>query len=341
MKVTIIIPVYNVAAYIFRCLESVSHQTFQDLEVLFVDDCGTDDSMQIIKDYLVSHRFPDYKIISHQKNGGLSAARNTGLRYATGNYVYFLDSDDVITTDCIQVLVDALRGGEYDFVQGCNEVVGMDDGKEYESIMLSEEAVIGNSEILHLYAKGLWHMTAWNKLCKKRFLLDNNLFFDEGLLHEDVPWSFRLACKAKSMYIKSKKTYIYYIRPSSIITGMTRKRNVEVYIQVFNVITCFIKKEGRILGKDEYAIVEGRKSTLMLSLLELNEKKLFFKYYPIIHRSRYINPLRAWVKGVIGIRYLIRDFHYCLPCTLGAFYRIFYYLLMYRLFHRKVEGALL
>lgn len=97
MKVSIIIPVYNVSKYIKRCLKSVLGQTWKDLEIILVDDCTPDDSMDIVRGILeTSSRSDIVTILKHEKNRGLSAARNTGIRQATGNYLYFLDSDDYL-----------------------------------------------------------------------------------------------------------------------------------------------------------------------------------------------------------------------------------------------------
>ena len=103
MKVTIIIPIYNVAPFVADCIHSVMCQTWQEpLECILVDDCGTDDSMAVVERTLQDYQGPvDFRIVRHEHNRGLSAARNTGLDNATGDYVYFLDSDDEVTPDCI------------------------------------------------------------------------------------------------------------------------------------------------------------------------------------------------------------------------------------------------
>ena len=99
MKISVIIPVYNVAPYIAACLQSVMRQTAQAaLECILVDDCGPDNSMEVVNETLKSYNGPvDFKIVRHTQNRGLSAARNTGMAAATGDYIYFLDSDDEIT----------------------------------------------------------------------------------------------------------------------------------------------------------------------------------------------------------------------------------------------------
>ena len=120
MKVSIIIPVYNVAPYIKRCLDSIVAQTFQNIECILVDDCGTDNSKEIVQQYIDNYQgYIQFKIIHHEKNLGLSGARNTGIRIATGEWLYFLDSDDAVTPNCISSLL-ALKDKypDVDFVQG-------------------------------------------------------------------------------------------------------------------------------------------------------------------------------------------------------------------------------
>ena len=107
--VSVIIPIYNVAPYIERCLLSVITQTYDALEIVLIDDCGVDDSMKIAESTLqnVEH-LRIVKILHHEKNRGLSAARNTGIMAATGRYLFFLDSDDWIKPDCIQQMVERI-----------------------------------------------------------------------------------------------------------------------------------------------------------------------------------------------------------------------------------------
>ena len=126
MKISIVIPVYNVAPYIKDCLHSVMVQSWQDnLECILVDDCGTDNSMQLVEERLQTYKGKiDFRIIRHQHNRGLSAARNTGIEAARGDYVFFLDSDDEITPDCIERLVKPLYEKDYDFVVGAYRLVG-------------------------------------------------------------------------------------------------------------------------------------------------------------------------------------------------------------------------
>ena len=106
MKISIIVPVYNVEQYIKECFDSIAAQTYKgDIECIFVDDCGQDDSVAILEKLIAEYHGPmQFSIVHHEHNKGLSGARNTGIRKASGDYLYFLDSDDSITSDCIEKL---------------------------------------------------------------------------------------------------------------------------------------------------------------------------------------------------------------------------------------------
>ena len=179
MRVSIIIPVYNVAEYIEVCLESVFIQTYSDIEVILVDDCGSDNSVELARQFIEVHRLFNCRIITHSHNRGLSAARNTGLINATGEYVFFLDSDDSITPDCIEKMTTPLAQHDYSFVIAGYRIA---PGNEKELLSMDKEYWVKNNEdVLASYVEGEWYMMAWNKLCNRDFLLRNNLLFEEGL----------------------------------------------------------------------------------------------------------------------------------------------------------------
>lgn len=336
-KVSIIIPVYNVEQYINRCMESVRLQSNKVDEVIFVDDCGTDGSVGLIETYIAQWELANWKIIHHLKNKGLSGARNTGLRAANGDYVFFLDSDDEITLDCIESLAKPLCGNKSDVIVGDYRTSIEGD----ESMLCHDTgAIIGSDNVLKTYSQGKWYVMAWNKLCDRKFLIENNLFFEEGVLHEDVIWTFKVACKAQSIYIVNHPTYVYNIRQSSIMTSMSIEKDLSIYVKAFDCIVDFLKKENRMYGKYEYAIVEGKKSGILYSLLEKGENELYGKYYPAFYKQCYISPLKAYRERMISLGYLLRDLHYALPIGLGREYKKMFYLLFYKLRNKKIEGAI-
>ena len=335
-KVSIIIPVYNVVDYIERCWKSVNAQTYSNIELIFVDDCGTDESISKLET-LISEgsRFP-VQIIKHKKNRGLSAARNTGIEASSGDYIYFLDSDDDLAPSCIEELVAPLGDYDYDFVIGDYKLIG--DGG-YSPLLLPEGGIIGNEKIIKAYAEGKWYVMAWNKLLKKSFILGNGLFFKEGIIHEDVLWTFKLACLSESMYVVPKPVYNYYVRKASIMTSMSIEKDLSVYLDVLDEICTFVKDTGRTEGLWEYEMIEGKKCGIMYSLLNLGEKNLFKQAYPRFRRQVYIKPIEAFQKGLIGKEKLIRDFHYSLPVYLGKSYKWLFYKIIYCIFNRPLKGV--
>lgn len=332
IKVSLVIPIYNIALFIVDCLESIARQTYDNLEVIFVDDCGTDNSMQLLQKYLDTHSFPDYVVLRHELNKGLSAARNTGLKAASGDYIYFLDSDDFISERCIEVLVEPLQSKMYDMVVGSYQE--LHDSKQIIPRVMTAGKV---TEPLKSYAEGKWPVMAWNKLCNRQFLLDNHLFFKEGILHEDVPWGFQSACECSSVYLLDEITYTYRIRTASIITSMSIEKDIQVYLTAFDIIIEYIKSRNLFFNPYAYSIVEGKKSYLLYSLLQNGEKELYTKYYPYFHRQKYISPWVSFRKKMINFSYFLRDFHYCLPVMWGAKWKQCFYFLVYSVWGRTVR----
>lgn len=336
--ISIIVPVYNVGDFIGECLDSICNLSYVDIEVIFVDDCGNDNSVSIIRDYAENHSLPRYRIIRHDRNKGLSAARNTGLRAAEGEYVYFLDSDDYVSRDCIEKLVAPLERNLYDFVIGNYSVVGGQN--MYPETQVGEGEILGR-DIVTSYSKGKWYMMAWNKLCRRQFLVENGLWFEEGLLHEDVVWSFKLACVANSMYVVTDSTYYYRVRANSIMNATSLRKDARHYARVFECISEFVCSKDMQMDPALYSLFEGRRSTLLFSILARKEKELYSECYSLLRDSVYITPQSAFAKGVIDWKYLLRDLHYSLPLALGKFYKKMFYLIVYRLRGREIEGALL
>jgi glycosyltransferase involved in cell wall biosynthesis len=227
-KVSIIIPVYHVEAYVERCLLSALNQTYGNLEIVLVDDCGQDDSMGVADRVVSGHRNGGIvRVLRHLRNRGLSAARNTGLDAVSGDYVYFLDSDDELFDDtAIAGLVEVCD--PYDVVVG-GVVTG--DGRDY--LRNKDLTLTGNRAVMEAYFKGEIYPMAWNKLVRREFLLDNRLYFKEGLIHEDSLWTFQFVSCAKSVRVVDSPSYIYHIRENTLSTNYTL-RNVEYLLSIYS-----------------------------------------------------------------------------------------------------------
>ena len=227
IKISVIIPIYNVEQYVQRCLESVMNQTISDAEIecVIVDDCGQDHSMDIVNQVIDDYQGPiRFEVVCHEHNRGLSAARNTGLSHATGDYVFFIDSDDYIMPDSFQYFLDNLKlhpevdmimgnvksckGGDL-FIHHINEPWLIDDCNVFFRRMLHHQ--------IYLYA--------WNKLIKKDLLINNKILFEEGILFEDQCWSYQLFSHISSVLLLPRMTYIYEYNQNSIVnTSQTAEK---------------------------------------------------------------------------------------------------------------------
>ena len=230
MKVSIIIPIYNVAPYIEACLKSVMRQTFQgDTECLLIDDCGTDDSMAIAEKMITAYEGSiSFRVTRHERNRGLSAARNTGIDAATGDYIYFLDSDDEVTPDCIEKLMRPIMAdASIEMVMG-NYTIHADEGckvKRFELPVTKQQEELTSLEAVrdYYFNRRGFYVYAWNKLVSREFLIQNKLYFKEGLLWEDYLWTFFVVKYLSHLVVMPDATYKYYKRQHSITTRAKRR----------------------------------------------------------------------------------------------------------------------
>ena len=244
LKVSIIIPIYEIEPYIERCVSSVLSQTYRKLEIILVDDCSPDRSMELAKDYIKHsslNKGLNFIYLKHSINQGLSAARNTGINAATGDYLYFLDSDDVITCDCIEKLVREAEEGNYDVVCGNFELIGSvsDYWKRYQHKELKS---YNKNEILNHFTNEHVYMMAWNKLVRRKLVISKALYFKEGIIHEDELWSLLLVNQATSMSVISDVTYNYLIRDNSIITATSKRKSFNSKIVILHEFQEQLKK---------------------------------------------------------------------------------------------------
>ena len=240
--VSIIVPIYGVEKYVKKCLESIDSQSYPDIEVILVNDCTKDKSMEVIDNYIKndSTRPTIYKVVNHIKNKGLSEARNTGIKEAKGDYIYFLDSDDYISPDCINRMVAYVNRFDVDIVFG--NIARIRKKEKFYQPFNSTNKIYERAEILSLYTTGMLYREAVNKMVRKTYLLNNELFFVPGMLNEDVNWTFRLLAHHFTAALYDKPTY-YYIqeREGSIMSTISLK-NYEASIKNLDIINNIIEK---------------------------------------------------------------------------------------------------
>lgn len=314
MKISIVIPVYNVAAYIERCLNSVFSQIYSDIECVLVDDCGTDHSMAIARELLDQYAGPiEFKIVRHEKNRGLSAARNTGTDAATGDYVFFLDSDDLILPDSLSLLAQPLKTKQLDLVVG-NYASG---GETMCFLPLNPpfETIHSGCEILRSYLQGQWFMMAWNKMVRREFLLQNNIRFVEGLLHEDNPWSFEVACTARSMGVVRAITYIYCLRQGSIVKSLSIK-NLDSWIQISEIMENVALRRSVAENPDVAGFLTHLRESLAHRAKSYGRKTAVDVYRRHV-RSR---PLSRFALRGMPVLEKTRYLHHYMPPYIGYFF---------------------
>ena len=233
-KVSVILPIYNVEEYLKRSLDSAVNQTYTNLEIICVNDCSPDNSMEILKSYAAKDN--RIKIIERMQNGGVSAARNSGLEAATGDYIYFLDPDDWIDSDYIEKMVNVATKSGAEVVLNTNIIAHKGEGevthfsdKTYNNI--SDEFVNAKEAILNI----VWN--TWAHLWKKSFLDKINASFPEGYIIEDEYFQATTYIYLDKIYVTRTSTYHYSIRDTSIM-GRLKKDvfypNLNILCKIFD-----------------------------------------------------------------------------------------------------------
>lgn len=231
---SVIVPIYNVENYLKKCIDSILSQTFQDYELLLIDDGSTDGSSDIAKKY--AKKYEKIKYI-RQDNQGLGGARNTGIKNSRGEYLSFIDSDDYIDKDMYQEMVSKMIEYHLDIV-----ICGYDRVYEDGRIIESHFDQIPKSTIINEENKNLLFLidpAAWNKIYKKDIFIKNNIWYPSNVWFEDLRTTVKVMCKcSKAIYIE--KTYYKYVtRNSSIMNTPNLLRQKEIIEAIDDLIHFF------------------------------------------------------------------------------------------------------
>lgn len=280
--VSIIIPVYNVENWIEKSLKSALNQTYSNIEYIIVDDCGSDKSMNVVQSMIQSNPQKIIRIIQHDKNKGLSEARNSGLSASKGSYVFFMDSDDEISEDCIELHLSALQNSDADFSDGNVRMVGVGHNNFH---VYNSEHSFEKEDILIEYFNSL-HVCGWNKLIKRSFLLDNNISFRPGMLYEDMLWTYQVCKNAKRYVTIPSDTYYYLIRQGSITTQNKDSAHAIKQFNSFVELLQCMREEFQVPSNKELMRLQSRwfnkillviKTRLLDAPLSRNDKKFIFR----------------------------------------------------------------
>ena len=265
MLFSIIVPVYNVEKLIHKCIDSLICQTYEDIEIILVDDGSTDNSSYICDEYADK----DKRIrVIHKKNGGLSDARNVGIDIASGDYILFVDSDDYIETDTCKKLLKYTK-------MDCDIIIAdavIEGGiASIEHITLCDQILTGKEYLKTALKSGKAPMAVCLNAYKTKFLKENEFNFKTGILHEDEQFTPRVLLKAESVVNSNIEFYHYVIRDNSITTQKDKRKNANDFYNT----ACELEK-----------IYQNVEDTELKKLLldSLSEKYLFIFQSGSLHK---------------------------------------------------------
>lgn len=232
-KVSVIIPIYNIELYVRECVESVLAQSYRELEIILVDDGSTDSCPQLCDAFLTRD---DRIRVIHRQNGGLSAARNSGIKAATGEYLVFLDGDDYLSPIAIEQLLTVILKE--------NTAIGVTSfsiDPQTLSDSVSEEtfSLSASDAIKEIFSERRFFTSAWGKIYKRELFTE--IHFPEGLIYEDFAVMYRLFDLAKKVAFCDAKIYFYRYTTTSITHSAFRKKRMD-YFTVTDEVTEFIEK---------------------------------------------------------------------------------------------------
>ena len=260
-KVSIIIPVYNSEMFIKKCIDSVLEQSFNEYEIILINDGSKDGSKQILDEY--KERYPEKIVVIHQENMGVSKTRNNAIKMAKGRYIMFIDNDDYIDKDYVEVFVKEIEEQDFDVVLGGYRRPN-ENGKIIKELKLPQEE----------WAKFMI-FAPWAKIYKREYLIKNNIEFLPVNIGEDVYFNLQAMLISKKIKIIDYIGYNWYFNTGSV--SNTTQKNIK-NLQVYELLnSCYeVLKEKNIL-EENYEIVEMYFIRYIVWFLLFSTKKLEYK----------------------------------------------------------------
>lgn len=294
---SVVIPVYKVEDVLPRCIDSIVNQTYKKLEIILVNDGSPDNCGKICDQY--ANQDSRIKVI-HKLNGGLSDARNEGIKSANGDYIAFVDSDDYIVQNAFEILIKEAKSYNLDIVLG-NAVIVKENCKNKPLMReksFKNEIMTGIEYMCESIKQDSFHVCAWLNLYKKDLIIKNKLFFQKGLLHEDEEWTPRVFLEANRVKYIDFQFYMYVIREDSIMTKKDKTKNgLDILETCYKLENIYKKK----LGKQEFKTMSGYLGEIFLGgiyvgKLHRNDYKEYIKKSFILGKA---NNFKMLIKSMI------------------------------------------
>lgn len=281
-KVSIIVPVYNGEKYLEKCLDSLINQTLDDIEIICVNDGSKDNSADILKKYFDKDK--RIKIIT-KENEGLSAARNDGLKVASGEYIGYVDSDDWVDVDFYKKLYCAAI--KYNSEIACANIMRTGKNIEKPKLKYDKENFYTDNKSKLNAADVPFQNYVWNKIYNRKSLINTNIQFIKGKAYEDIPWSIQVISRLKGLVTVPNVNY-YYRRTKSSIRSSKRKQNYLDCIEMEKIMINFAKENNFEELLQNYKMAKRDR----IKLFNINILKTFY-YYP--------NTKKHYLFGIIPI----------------------------------------
>lgn len=240
IKLSIIVPVYNVEKYLEKCLDSLANQTLKDKEIIIINDGTKDNCQKIIDKYTKKYSFMKSYV---KQNGGLSSARNYGIKKAIGEYLAFVDSDDYVTVDMYEKMYEKAKQKDYDMVV-CDLNYIYPNKKVRAISNIKKDTINIKKAMLNIYP------VAWNKIFKRSNIKD--IFFKEGIWFEDVEYLYRVLPQIKSIGVVHEPFYQYLQRDGSI----TKRIDERIYNYIDNMNGLILHYKKNNIYKEYYQELE-------------------------------------------------------------------------------------
>ncbi|WP_319532875.1 glycosyltransferase [uncultured Cohaesibacter sp.] len=237
-SISVIVPIYKTEKYLDKCLNSIRNQTFEDIEIICVDDCSPDESYKIVLDH--KENDPRIVFIRHEKNAGLGGARNTAIKAAKADWIASVDSDDYIHPEMLKRLWEETENGQYDIVSCGFEHVSSNG--EIVSTHLKDAQIIDvKNDDVDIFSVA--NPAFWNKIWKKSLYTENEIFFPEHVYYQDAATTPRIIAKSKRIKVIREILYYYLSREDSATYTYSSKHILD-YFKVFDVIVEFLNSNG-------------------------------------------------------------------------------------------------
>ena len=293
--VSIVVPIYNVEQYLEKCVESICRQTYENLEIILVNDGSPDQCGQMCEEY--AKKDNRIKVI-HKKNGGLSDARNSGVKLATGKYLLFVDSDDYIAKDLVEKTVTVAEKNNCDMVLYDYYYVEPDNVEIRSTIVPANKVISLEQEHTLLLAA----TSACAKLFNREFYVKANCPFPQGIYFEDLATTSIFFMRAKRVYYLKEPLYYYINRENSIMTGKNFEKSSHDKLVALEHVLSAYKKEGKYeeyRQELEYLVFANEyfEPSKVLALAgedgEYLEKyrKYMYETFPDIHNNKYVKNM--------------------------------------------------